>query len=274
MPAEGGPLEPLTGAENMALDELLLLRVRDTGRPVLRLYRWEPACLSLGRNQPARGLLDPAAAATRGLDIVRRPTGGLAVLHDREITYCAALPVGLLGSPRATYHALNRALAQGLRRLGVPAGVVRARAPAPAPRASLPSSGYLGAATREARCFGAALPGELAVEGRKLVGSAQRREGRVLLQHGSVLLDGDQGVVAELFHHAPPGFDGSRVPPTTLAEILGAPPAAERVIDAILEGVQATIGIRLAGTALSPGEAERLPELVERYRSREWTWRR
>jgi len=109
------------GPANMAIDQALLESVQAGGRPALRFYRWRPACLSFGRNQPARGLCDPARAAARGVDIVRRPTGGLAVLHDRELTYAAVLPVGLLGSPRETYRALNRALVEVLRRLGLPA---------------------------------------------------------------------------------------------------------------------------------------------------------
>ena len=69
---------PADGASNMAIDEALFQGVQAGGRPVLRLYRWNPSCLSLGRNQPALGALDPRTAAARGIDIVRRPTGGLA----------------------------------------------------------------------------------------------------------------------------------------------------------------------------------------------------
>ena len=78
---------PAPGAWNMAVDEALMERVRGGGAPVLRFYRWEPACLSLGRNQPATGAYDAAAIAARGVDVVRRPTGGRAVLHHRELTY-------------------------------------------------------------------------------------------------------------------------------------------------------------------------------------------
>ena len=74
---------PRDGATNMALDQALLDAVCGGAAPVLRLYRWSPATLSFGRNQPARGLYDPVEAARRGIDFVRRPTGGQAVLHDR-----------------------------------------------------------------------------------------------------------------------------------------------------------------------------------------------
>lgn len=264
----------LSGPENMALDELLLRRVRDGGRPVLRLYGWQPACLSLGRNQPARGLLDAGIAARKGVDIVRRPTGGLAVLHERELTYAVAVPVGVLGSPRETYRRLSAALAAALERLGVAAEVVSSRSPA-AVRA--PGSGpqhYLGTAALEARCFGTAAPGEVAVGGRKLVGSAQRREGRVLLQHGSILLEEDQDDVFELFGDEAVRFTGNVDRPATLGGLLGSVPAEAALVHAMVAGVEDTIGIRLADSALSPEDRERLPALVERYGSPEWTWRR
>src|SRR4028119_1470164 len=92
---------PAPGAWNMAVDEALAESVRQGGLPVLRLYRWSPRCLSLGRNQPARGRYDTAALAARGIDVVRRPTGGRAVLHDRELAYCAAVPQALLRGPGA-----------------------------------------------------------------------------------------------------------------------------------------------------------------------------
>ncbi|HUH12269.1 MAG TPA: hypothetical protein VMK65_04135, partial [Longimicrobiales bacterium] len=172
----------------MALDELLLRRVSAGGRPALRFYGWDPPCLSLGRNQPAAGRVDLDAAARHGVDIVRRPTGGLAVLHHLELTYAVAVPVGLLGSPRETYAALCRALASGLRRLGAPAMVVGDAADAPTRPASPPSArgagpapppsargagvappplapGYLAPAHLDARCFASAAPGEIAASG-------------------------------------------------------------------------------------------------------------
>src|SRR5215213_2662474 len=97
---------PAPGAWNMAVDEALAESVRRGGAPVLRVYRWSPPCLSLGRNQPARGRYRLDALAARGIDVVRRPTGGRAVLHDRELTYAAALPEALFGGPRPAYAAV------------------------------------------------------------------------------------------------------------------------------------------------------------------------
>jgi lipoate-protein ligase A len=182
--ARGAEVVGAAGAVNMAIDQALLESVRDGAPPTLRLYRWTPGCLSFGRNQPARGRYDLAAAAARGIDIVRRPTGGLAVYHDRELTYAVAAPVSVIGKPRAAYRSINRALAVGLRRLGVPVVLVR--------------EGSAGGVLGSGPCFHEGAPGEVLAEGKKLVGSAQRCESHTILQHGSLLLEGDQAEVLEL----------------------------------------------------------------------------
>lgn len=281
------------GPANMAIDQALLESVQAGGRPALRFYRWRPACLSFGRNQPARGLCDPARAAARGIDIVRRPTGGLAVLHDRELTYAAVLPVGLLGSPRETYRALNRALVDGLRRIGLAAELapaapavalvaVRATA-APAAGSASPTHGVMPAASTSpggesataaaalaavtASCFQAPAPGEVVVAGRKLVGSAQRVERRAILQHGSLLLDGDQSLVAELMAGPPPPA------PATLASALGRAPEPAELVEALCAGFESALGIRLAPGALSSAERDRARALEAHFSSDAWTWR-
>lgn len=271
---------PRTGAANMARDQALMESVQAGGRPALRLYAWDPPCLSFGRNQPAYGIYDPDAAAARGIDIVRRPTGGRAVLHDREVTYAVAVPVGVLGSPRETYVAINGALVAGLRALGVAARIAGSTEPLPAAgpgsgaaRAAT-APGRLGAALGPAPCFEAAAPGEVVAEGRKLVGSAQRCERRVLLQHGSLLLDGDQSVILDLLAErggatlpAPPGA-------ATLAALLGRAPAREVVEAAIATGFEQALGIRLARLALSSEEERAAARWERHFGSAAWTWRR
>lgn len=248
---------PAAGAWNMALDEALAESVAAGGEPVLRFYRWSPPCLSLGRNQPAAGLYDLDALAARGWDVVRRPTGGRAVLHHRELTYSAALPATLLGSPREAYTAMNRALVAGLRSLGVDAAVqgeTGRRAPAP----SL------------APCFAEPVAGEVMAAGRKLVGSAQRRMGGVLLQHGSLPLEDDQGEVAALLGR--PMADADR--PAALAPLLGRHPAWEELTAALAEGWQQALGMEVVKSAPAERERERAGALAERYASPAWTWHR
>jgi lipoate-protein ligase A len=251
----------------MAIDQALLEAVEAGGLPALRFYYWEPPCLSLGRNQPARGIYDTAAAAARGIDIVRRPTGGRAVLHDRELTYCVVVRVGELGPPRETYAAINRALVAGLRRLGVPALVVPAPAAAPAQPAWQEA---LGASP----CFDVAAPGEVVAEGRKLIGSAQRRDGGVLLQHGSLLLDGDQAAVVELRLDPGPIPPALLPRPATLRELLGEAPPRAALEQALAAGFEEALGIRLAPAALSGAEMQAAARWRAHFESEAWTWRR
>lgn len=248
---------PAAGAWNMAVDEVLLVSVRGGGPPTLRFYRWSPACLSLGRNQPARDQYDLEAIHARGLDVVRRPTGGRAVLHDRELTYSVTIPDGLLGSPRATYAAVNRALTAGLRRLGVPAEL----APRGGGRAPAPSL---------APCFKEPVEGEIVAGGRKLVGSAQYRENGAILQHGSLLLDGDQAGVRSLLRE--PDREAEPDAPATLAMFRDPLPSWDTLTAALAAGWEETLGAVLCQNQLSPEEQLCARRLAERYRAPAWTW--
>ena len=172
--------EPHPGSVNMAVDQALLDDAGRTGLAFLRLYRWDPPCLSFGRNEPALARYDRAEIERRGLAVVRRPTGGRAVWHQQELTYAVAAPITAFGALGETYLAIHERLAAALRSLGVPAAV--------APPASVPS-------LATGACFAASVGGEIVGNGRKIVGSAQVREGNAFLQHGSILLDGSQDVI-------------------------------------------------------------------------------
>src|SRR5689334_24955226 len=109
-----------SGAHNMSLDASLLAESQSTGRAFLRLYRFSPSCLSLGRNE-SMARFDQAAIRRLGLDVVRRPTGGRAVWHEHEVTYAVAAPIAAFGSLRTAYRAIHARLAAALRSLGVDA---------------------------------------------------------------------------------------------------------------------------------------------------------
>lgn len=254
--------EALTGAENMAVDSALFEGVQAGGSPVLRFYRWAPACLSFGRNQPvASPETVRSAAVGLGIDVVRRPTGGFGVFHDKELTYAVIAPVGLLGSPRESYVAINRALVAGLRKLGVEAEVAGAGA------GRRPRSGgrdWIGP------CFQEAAAGEVVVGGRKLVGSAQRCERRTLLQHGSLLLAGSQAAVVACLDDGGP----DAISFTTLTALLGHVPPWQDLTSALGAGFEEVLGIRLVPDRLSDDERARAESLTVHYRSDAWTWRR
>src|SRR3989454_888690 len=154
-----------SGAENMAIDAALLDRANGTGLSFLRLYRFDPPCLSLGRNEPA-ARYDHTEIARRGLDVVRRPTGGRAVWHEHEVTYAVAAPVAAFGSLRHAYHTIHERIAAALRSLGADATLAPHQSP-PASRVDQPTS-----------CFATPVGGEVLVAGRKLdVGWSTREAG-------------------------------------------------------------------------------------------------
>lgn len=276
---------PAPGARNMAVDEALMAAARN-GRVTLRFYRWDPPCLSFGRHQRARGAYDAEAASARRIDVVRRPTGGRAVYHHRELTYSVTAPADAWGGLRPSYGTINRALARGLAALGVPATLEPGRgagAPPPSARA----------------CFRDPAAGEVAVGGRKLVGSAQWREAGALLQHGSLLLHDDQGVAEGLRvgaadgprARAPAGAvrgsgasAGASADPGMaaaagtgaigLAEVLDPLPDMAELVEALASGFAAELGVPVVPAEPSTAEREAAADLEARYRDRAWTWRR
>lgn len=163
-----------SGAENMRRDRVLLARSErePLADPVLRVYGWSPPAVSLGYHQN-ESPLDPLALRARGIEQVRRPTGGAAVLHDQEITYAVAGPLGLPGLGRGVL-AIHDGIAAALRATLVQLGV--------------PASTGGGGRPDDFACFASAGGHEITVDGRKLVGSALRRGRRAFLQHGSVLV--------------------------------------------------------------------------------------
>jgi lipoyl(octanoyl) transferase len=240
----------------MAVDEALMESVRAGGPPVLRVYRWSPACISLGRNQPARGEYREELLERDGVQVVRRLTGGRAVLHDSELTYSVVAGERMLGSPRTAYSAINRALVTALRHLGVEAGLQ----PRTSTRAAVPSL---------APCFRDPAEGEVVVRGRKLVGSAQFRERGVILQHGSILFEGDQRRVAGYLRVTGPGD----VAPLVLSDILPAIPEWKRIVAALAQAFTEALGVQPAESTLTATENARTAELSRRYADPGWVWR-
>ncbi len=245
-------LEGRSGFRNMALDRALLERAK-RGERWLRLYRWAPHCLSFGRHEPALRRYDRGRIGALGLDVVRRPTGGRAVWHADELTYALAVPDGALGGLRESYREIHEMLLSALRHLGVSADM------AAAGRTAGLDAGA---------CFAAPAGGEIVAGGRKLVGSAQLREGGALLQHGSILLGGRQSVVRDVtLGGGPPDLAGS------LHDVTGRPASLQMVAAA----VTAAAAERWGGT-WKPGalNADLLAEAGRHeptFRSPDWTWR-
>jgi len=179
-----------TGAMNMAIDEVLLHAVASgESPPVLRFYRWAPATVSLGYAQSVATDVDLAVCREAGLDLVRRTTGGRAVLHDQEVTYAVVAPIdsGSFGhSVLDCYRVISEVLLQALQRFGLPARLVPGK----------PRGGQQNAT--KAVCFSAPSQYELVIEGCKVAGSAQKRQGGAFLQHGSIPVEMDLDLLGRI----------------------------------------------------------------------------
>jgi len=247
------------GAWNMAVDEAILEGYETAPsprRPTLRLYGWRPGAVSLGKSQRAASAHVPSMLAAEGVDLVRRPTGGEAVLHEHERTYAVVAAAGsppFDGGPVDVYRVLARALVGALARLGVTA---HAAEPTPGARAA-----------PGAICFQRTGAWEITVGGRKVLGSSQFRKRRAFLQHGSLPWRLDAGRLAAL--------TGVAVDPRQFIDLESAAgrSVAEAEIDAaFIAAFEETFGVDLEEGRLSEREALRAAELrCWKYDSMAWT---
>ena len=252
---------PTTGAANMALDEALLTsRLDKLGPPTIRFFAWRPPTISLGYGQALDGRIDLDEAARLGIGLVRRPTGGSAILHEGpelELTYSVVAAAGDFAGADdllTTYRWIGAALAAGLRRLGAPVEMVPVQ---PSDPVAMP-----------AFCFARTGSYELEVDRRKLVGSAQRRQGDGFLQHGSVML----GAAPDHLRRVFPGESDPLAGMTTLEAVLGRRPSFDETVAALVGGFRDTHGIDLVSGGLD-GEEARLAESLARdkYATARWT---
>jgi lipoate-protein ligase A len=271
----------LPGDYQMALDEALLESVIAGGAPVVRFYTWRPATLSLGVNQPF-GEIDAGECARRGFGLVRRLTGGRAVLHQHELTYSVIALENdsrVSGGVIESYRKISAGLIDGLRAMGADVSLAEPskamfRALAESRRRTelnetIESNGAV--------CFDTASAYELTARGRKLVGSAQARRGGAILQHGSILLDVDWDAWVNVFSYASEAGRErayAKLPArmTSLSEELGRPVTAREVQAAIVPAFERTFGISLQKSEPKPDELEAARRLAaEKYASEKWT---
>ena len=267
-------------AYNMAVDEAVLtLHGEGKSPPTLRFYGWDPPKLSIGYFQKAEDEVDFAALEAEGLGFVRRPTGGRAVLHDKELTYSIIVAEDYPGMPRSvteSYRVLSEGLVHGFRRLGLQAEMVNLSSEADKMKYA--------AAAGSAACFDSPSWYELVVEGRKIAGSAQTRQKGAVLQHGSILLDID---IDQLFRvlrfpserlreRLRASFADKAVAINDLMRALGRRPVTLSEAEAAFEaGIAEGLGIRLKPGELTREERELALQLAEeKYGIRDWNFRR
>jgi lipoate-protein ligase A len=255
----------------MAIDEAILtVFAKGSGTPTLRFFGWRPACLSLGYFQQARSEVDLETCRQQGVDVVRRPTGGRAVLHDREVTYslvASAADPRVSGGVVESYRKISAGLVAGLSLLGVEAEVAPPKKRSP----GLPTD-------LSAACFDSTAGYELSVKGRKLVGSAQMRREGAILQHGAILLDFDPQALFRLLLLSDTGSRARRAAlfsqhAVALGTVLGRQVDYAEVVQAMVSGFASALDLPLEPMPLSPEETELANRLrVEKYNNPQWNF--
>jgi len=262
---------PARGVWNMAVDEAILESIgRGEVLPTLRLYAWEPACLSLGYAQPLSDV-DQISLQNHGWDLVRRATGGRAILHTDELTYSVTGPQEeprLAGGVLESYRRLSEALLAALQMLGLPAEAL------PQPREP-GSNGQ----PKDPVCFEVPSNYEITIYGKKLVGSAQARKKAGVLQHGTLPLCGDLTRITQVLT-----FPDETRRKTAAARLLARATNIETVLGRMVTWDEAagifvsafseTLGLHFEPGKLTPTEMARTEQLVkEKYAHSNWTER-
>lgn len=259
---------PAGGAWNMAVDETILEEViRGTSLSTLRLYAWDPPCLSLGRAQPFTDV-KTSRLASHGWEVVRRMTGGRAILHTDELTYSVTAPVDeprVAGSLLESYNRLAGALLAAVQDLGM---LVEMKE---------------GKADRNGQsnpvCFEVPSTYEITVDGKKLIGSAQARRREGVLQHGSLPLTGDLSRICQALVFPDESAREKAVErllarATTVESVLGREVDWDTAAQAFIRAFEAQLGLLFEKGSLSETELLRAEELVrEKYGHPSWTER-
>jgi lipoyl(octanoyl) transferase len=259
---------PMMGAHNMAVDEAIMLSVSDgKSLPTLRLYDWSPLCLSLGYGQRLRDA-ELNRIDTAGWQIVRRPTGGKAILHGNELTYSVTIPKEhelAEGDVVESYRRISEALLTALRYLGL----------SPASEMQAKGNSGLGAV-----CFEVPSHYEITAGGKKLIGSAQLRRKEGILQHGTLPLHGDIALICDALAYPNKVSREEakalvRERATTLEAVLGEAINWETAAEMLVRGFADTFGLDFEEASLTNEEIALVQQLVqERYAHADWTNKR
>lgn len=246
------------GDYNMALDAAMAQSAM-CNEPTLRVFHWQPDCISLGYHQNAEEI-NLAKCEREGLDVARRPTGGRAILHAQELTYSVIIPATdawFKILPLDLYRRLSEAIAAGLRHLGAEASF--------APGEKLHVDGR----PLRMACFASAARNELLAGGKKIVGSAQRRFRQGTLQHGSILLDAAHDKLPEFLAGDTPAREIERrrleAHTTTLRQVCGRTITFDEAAAALRRGFAETLQISFYNGAVLPDENQRAEDWRDRF---------
>ncbi len=259
------PFRKADAVENMAVDEAVFREaIRKREPPTLRFYSWRTPAVSIGYFQEARREIDLEACRQLGIDFIRRPTGGKAVLHDKEMTYAVIagadhplFPPDILRS----FRVISSCIARGLLAIGI--------------KAEMKAEGRASAdESLRTSCFSSPSRYELLVGGRKICGASQMRSHGVLLQHGALLMAFDpERTCAVMLPHRDPERQTAllRDSVTTVEEQAGRAVDERQLCRALQDGFEQRLGIRLVEASLTPEEETLKRELMEKkYSSESW----
>jgi lipoate-protein ligase A len=260
---------PATGVENMALDEAILMSViAGEAPPTLRLYAWEPPCLSIGYAQPVADV-DQKMLGKYGWDLVRRPTGGRAILHTDELTYAivgTSTDQHVGGGVLESYQRISRGLVASLTLLGMSVEVQ--------PDLSIPEE-----QRSNPVCFQVPSAYEITVNDRKLIGSAQVRRRGGVLQHGSLPLRGDITRICKVLRFEDEASRSQAVHflrnrAATVEDLLGSSITWQQVADVVIQGFRKALNLDLELDSPSDSEITQAKRLASScYTDPGWTER-
>jgi lipoate-protein ligase A len=249
--------DPRRGAANMAVDEYLFSSLGKEPQTIVRFYSWSRPTASLGYSQPAEKILDLDYCRSNGIDVVRRMTGGKLVLHWREITYSIASSDTERFSPTLaeSYRMISAAIICGLEKMGL-----RARLAGP------PPSSYL---KGNMPCFAYPARDEIEIDRRKIVGSAQKRVAGRFLQHGSIPLQDDEGLLRRISLAQDEESEMRRI---SISEALGREVDREWAVECLVKGMAEHFGVRFEPLTLGAAAEDAIRRIQERrYEDEAWT---
>ncbi len=252
--------KPLPGSWNMAVDDFLFRSLGEDPQTYLRFYTWERPTASLGYSQNIRKVVDIEYCQKNGIDIVRRMTGGKLVLHNKEVTYslCSSDSQRFTSALKDSYRLISEALMRGFERMGLKPCL-----------ADAPPDSYV---KGNLPCFSYPARDEVEVQGKKILGSAQKREGAKFIQHGSIPLEEDEGLLESV---SALERNESQVRMISLSQALGKKVLFDWAVERLISGISEFFKVELTQKIFSNEERELISKIQkERYASHDWTFRK
>jgi len=271
-----------TGFMNMAIDEAIMIAHREgLVPPTIRFYQWSPPAVSLGYFQDLKKEIDVDACKNLGIDIVRRPTGGKAVLHDKELTYSFIIKENhplVNDSILETYKKISGGIIRGLSYLGITAELVPLREKLKNSSSGNEIKSKISHSDIKSICFSVPSQYEVQVEGKKIVGSAQVRKREIVLQHGSLLIELEKDKLFSVFNFPSAQIrerHKTRFKATSLEELLKRKINFSELSEILSGGFEEEFGVRLVEGKLTEQEEKISKELLEnKYSTYEWNYER